>query len=383
MGTTSVGSWLISAKAHSTSISPDRRHVYSFDLEGRPLSWYEDGRLYKRSLASEVHGRERNGGKRLRWRVRPDEAATLFRDMLDRLAGAPLRGLPSDARQRLETILGWSPDALLGERQRFEAAYRPVSILPPDQYLAIVLQATFGCSWNRCTFCSFYQDRPFRAREVDEFRRHAHAVRALLGRGERLRRGVFVADGNALLLSNRRLQPLIEVARELFPGRDLFGFVDVVTGERKSADEWAGLRLQGLRRVYIGVETGDDALLAWMNKPGSAEAMLELVQTLKRANLAVSTILIVGAGGRRFARDHVERSVDLVSRLPLERGDIVYLSPLQIGPDSAYTRRAADDQLEPLSEAESEAQYVELRDRIREAHPGLKVARYDIREFLY
>ena len=215
MAKTSLGSWLISAKGHSTSISPDRRRVYSFDLEGRPLSWYEDGRLYKRSLASEVHGRGRSGGKRLRWRVRPDEAATLFRNMLDRIAGAPMRELPSDTRQRLETILRWSPDALLGERERFEAAYRPVSILPPDQYLAIVLQATFGCSWNRCSFCSFYQDRPFRAREVDEFRRHVHAVRALLGRGERLRRGIFVADGNALLQSNRRLQPLIEVAREL------------------------------------------------------------------------------------------------------------------------------------------------------------------------
>jgi radical SAM superfamily enzyme YgiQ (UPF0313 family) len=383
MTESAMGSWLISAKRHSTSISPDRQRVYSFDLEGRPVSWYEYGRLYKRSLASEVHGRRRGDGGRLRWRVPPDEAAERFQEILETVATASLSDLDVACRRRLERILAWSPEALLGERRRFEAAYRPVRILPPDQYLAIVLQATFGCSWNRCTFCSFYQDRPFRARETEEFREHALAVRSLLGRGAELRRGIFLADGNALLLSNRRLRPLIDTAHELFPGRDLFGFVDLLTGERKNGHDWAQLGELGLRRVYIGVETGDDALLAWMNKPGSAETMLEFVTTLKRAGLSVSPILIVGAGGKRFARNHVERSVSLMARLPLEQGDIVYLSPLRLDPESEYAGRSADDRVEPLTDDEGQAQYVELRDRIRRAHPGLKVARYDIREFVY
>jgi hypothetical protein len=72
-----------------------------------------------------------------------------------------------------------------------------------------------------------------------------------------------------------------------------------------------------------------------------------------------------------------------MARLPLEQGDIVYLSALRLDPESEYAGRSADDRVEPLTDDEGQAQYVELRDRIRRAHPGLKVARYDIREFVY
>ena len=66
-----VGEWILSTKRHSTTVSPDRQTVYSFDLEGRPISWYERGRVYKRSLASELFGRERKSGEKQYWQVSP------------------------------------------------------------------------------------------------------------------------------------------------------------------------------------------------------------------------------------------------------------------------------------------------------------------------
>jgi radical SAM superfamily enzyme YgiQ (UPF0313 family) len=378
-----VGEWILSAKEHSTSVSPDRSAVYSFDLEGRPLSWFAAGRVYKRSLSSVVVGRERLGGSRTHWEEPRERAAELFAGLLEAVARAPRAGLDEPLLGRLDGILRWTPETLLAERSRFDAAYRPVSILPPDQYLSVVLQATFGCSWNRCTFCSFYHDEPFRARGPAEFREHCDRVATLLGRSAKLRPRIFLAGGNALVLANERLRPLFRDARDVFPGRPFGGFVDVYSGERKSAGDWAELCDLGLESVCVGLETGDDDLLSWLNKPGSAAEARAFVGALKKAGLRVALVLMVGVGGRRFAEQHVTRTLDLAASLPLGDGDIVYLSPFREQKDSAYAARAATEGVEPLDGGEQARQYRALRDGLRASQPGVRVTRYDIREFVY
>ncbi|UCF66333.1 MAG: radical SAM protein [Acidobacteriota bacterium] len=378
-----LGAWILSAKRHATTISPDRSSVYSFDLEGRPLSWFENDCTYKRSLASRVHVRDRAGGRRRRWTLTGEQASERFAAVLERTAKTPRAALDEELRTRLEAILGWTPERLLEESRRFEATYEPVSILPPDQYLSVVLQATFGCSWNRCTFCSFYQNRAFRTRTPAEFRAHTEAVNDLLGRARHLRPRIFLADGNALMLSETRLRELMDIACEAFPDRPLAGFIDVFTGEKKLAAGWADLRERGLERVYVGLETGHDPLLAWINKPATTERAREFVFSLKAARVRVSVILMAGLGGRRFAEGHVRDSLDLVSRLPLEDKDIVYLSPFVLDERSAYAQRAVQEHITPLDETELQAQLETLRAGCRAAHPHVRVAPYDIREFIY
>ena len=389
----SAPGWLVAIHDASTTLSPARDVVVAFDLEGRPTSLFSGGNTYKRSLASEVYGRRSEGGVRRRWRVSAEPAQALLAEALE-VASAARAALERGARivapeqaatfaARLERITSWTPATLLAERERFLAAYAPISILPPDQYGAVVLQATFGCSWNRCTYCTFYQDRPFQVRPLEVFREHVGAVRRLLGGAVAGRRSVFLADGNALVLSNERLRPLFAVAGEAFPGVPLAGFVDVFSGERKPAEAWSELRSLGLQRVAIGVETGHDPLLAYLNKPGSAADAATFVALLKQAGLQVSVILMVGVGGRRYAGGHVRDSAALLARLPLGEGDVVYLSPFVRHGDSAYAQRAQADGLEDLGEAERTAQDQALRHAARTALPAARVARYHIDEFVY
>ena len=311
------------------------------------------------------------------------EAADQFAQVNRALAATPVEAADAELVARLDRIRDWTPERLLAERARFDAAYRPITILPPDQYLSIVLQASFGCSWNRCTFCNFYQDRPFTVRSADEFERHCTQVRDLLGQGQSLRKRIFLADGNALTLSNRRLLPLAELAREIFPGRSLYGFVDVFTGEKKSAEDWAELQRAGLRRVHVGIETGSDRLLDWLNKPGSSEDAGEFVERLKTAGLRVSVIFMVGIGGTRFAAEHTRQTLDLAGRLALDRSDVVFLSPFQVPDGSAYAERAARESVGALDDDATEAQYTDLKNGIRRLLPRTRITRYDIREFIY
>lgn len=350
---------MIRRGARALTLAPSEDSVYTFDLEGRPVSWWEEGTVYKRSLASEVHERRTEPGGRVRRKLPEVEGAERLARVLER-GGA----IPEVAR--------WSVERLLAERERFAAVYRPISILPPDQYLSVVVQATFGCTWNRCVFCSFYQDRPFATRSDAELVEHVEGVAAFLGKGAALRRSIFLADGNALVLANAKLRPTFAIARRVFPGRPIHGFVDVMTGERKPVAAWEELRSWGLARVHVGVETGHDALLGYLNKPGSAEETAAFVATLKEARLSVAAIFLVGAGGERFAEGHVADTVALARRLPLDASDLVYLSP--------FVPTGGIDVLDP---AGIERQLLRLREAIRGTHPSVRIARYDLREFLY
>jgi radical SAM superfamily enzyme YgiQ (UPF0313 family) len=341
--------------------------VLSFDREGRPYHYFRQGLTYKRALDGSLHLRFREGERRRR-RLSEEEALAVYEEILA-LARCHLR----DEGRRRE-VLRWTPEALLDPTPYRRAYAWPISILPPDAYLSVVLQATTGCTWNRCAFCAFYQDRPFQKRSEAEFREHVEAVLDLLGRGRLLRRGVFLADGNALALQEP-LIPLLEVVRARFPGEPVLGFLDLFTGLKKEASWWERLAALGLRRVYVGLETGHPPLLALLHKPGHPREAIPLVGVLKRAGLSLGVILMVGVGGRRYEKAHREDSLRLLSQLPLDRGDIVYLSPFQETPGTPYAALG----LEPLPHVEAELAL--WAEAIRKM--GLKAARYDIREFLY
>jgi radical SAM superfamily enzyme YgiQ (UPF0313 family) len=368
--------------ATATVFGRDPEWVLSFDREGRLLTFVQGEELFKRALDSRVFRRDRRSGRR--WELLPGrerrEVFAMSRELAARTAAAP--EAPAALRARLETeVLPWTVDRLAAEEGRFLAAYRPIAILPPDRYLAVVLQATEGCTWNRCTFCSFYQGRPFRLATPEEFGRHAAAVRELLGEDAGRRRSIFLADGNALAVGNRRLLPLLAIARESFPGREITGFVDVYSGLRHEPTDWRELASQGLTQVYVGMETGCDDLLREVDKPGSAAELGAFVRELKEAGLAVSLILMIGMGGRSFRERHRAGSLATLAALPLDRRDLLYLSPFVEEPGSVYVERRIAAGGEPLSAGEIEAETAAWTAALRAR--GLRVGRYDIREFIY
>ena len=347
------GDLLANLTSRATVLSPDRTRSVTFDREGRWLFYFSSGRTFKRSLGSEVHLRFHQESRQRR-HLPEQEAWEIFEEVhaLARQIHAISEG---EIRRRLaEEILPWTPERLRAESTRFQRAYRPVPILPPDQYLAVVLQATEGCTWNRCTFCNFYMDRSFRVRAPAEFVTHVDAVRSLLGEGLRLRRDVFLADGNALALANGRVLPLLEIAQRSFPGRRINGFVDLFSGERKSLADWRALQRQGLERVHVGMETALDELLAFVNKPGSARELREFVGVLKQADLQVSLIVMIGLGGREFRHRHRLASQDLLLDLPLDNLDQIYLSPFVEHAGSQYSKRRQEAGLTPMTESEVE-----------------------------
>jgi radical SAM superfamily enzyme YgiQ (UPF0313 family) len=282
----------------------------------------------------------------------------------------------------------FSPERYAADVNAYAQVYKPVGILPPDQYMAVVLQATLGCSFNTCTFCNFYHDRPFRIQDPVSFRAHVAAVKNYLAEGLSLRRTIFLGDANALVIPMPRLLALLDVIHAHFDVEKLGGlyaFLDGFSGERKSADDYRRLAQQGFKRIYIGMESGHPALLKFLNKPGQPGDVLKAVQAIKTGGIAVGIIVLLGAGGQQYARRHVDDTVRLINAMPLDADDLIYFSELIETEDLEYTRAAFRADLKPLTSDARIAQGDEIERRLKfDMHSGVPhISRYDIREFVY
>jgi hypothetical protein len=383
------------------TISEAFRSTYSFDADGRFLMGFINGLNYYRGLENVIMMKYFTEERRkVRRALATDEKHALLADVLARVAAIRAH-LPPDMPQRichwLDAILTWDFARLEAERERFNAIYKPITILPPDHYFAVVLQAAEGCSWNECTFCDFYRDRRFRIKSPAEFRQHVQQVKQFFGKAIALRKSLFLADANALIIPQARLLDLLQIIHEEFPidvsrrgyGGDyalqgIYSFLDIFGAEKKTRQQYEELRDYGVRRIYIGLETGDDALFALLNKPGSPHECVEAVETIKAAGIDVGVIILAGAGGDRYYQQHVRNSIAAITHMPLDSGDIVYLSPLVVREEDAYAQQARALGLRILTPDEVMIQVDIIKAELKMSRPDRpRVTLYNIEEFLY
>lgn len=367
----------------------DGSDVLTFDLEGRPVALFLDGRTFWRGLSGDVV--EKRGSREQR-AVRHLDEEERRRVLEQARHTAQVAAGHADRGARVVLTRAAAFDAN-DDEARFRALYSPVGILPPDQYMAVVLQATEGCPWNRCTFCDFYRDVPFRIKGAGEFAAHARAVRAFLGEGARLRQTMFLGDANVLALPPALLASHLTVVRETFGDAGqrtsgdrsggIFAFVDAFGAHMHTNRDLRTFGRLGLRRVYIGLETGDDELLAFLRKRGAAADVVGTVRAFKTDGIAVGVIVMLGIGGDRYADAHVAHTADTLAAMALGRGDVLYFSPLVVPMGTEYAAVAASEGMRALSPAEAEDQRAAITARLAFSHGRPLVATYDIREFIY
>jgi hypothetical protein len=397
--TDASSSVIISLKPHSLAVGRDRTHVVSWDLGGRLYCVYRDDVTWRRGLSGEVLEKRGSAASRSRRRLTPAEAtavvegaAAFARVTADAITtpawrwSAPVEPVIAQlVVAHLELCAHFDGARARADAGRFAAVYRPLGILPPDQYLSLVVQATEGCSFNSCTFCDLYHDG-YRVKSPDQFHAHVEEVRRYLGASISLRsRGIFLGAANALAVPMATLVPFFETLVEELDAipRGVCAFVDGFTGAKKSAADYRTLSHLGLRRVYIGLESGHDPLLAFVRKPGSVADAVETVHRIKDAGVQVGIIVMTGLGGDRFAAGHVAGTVAAVNQMQLGEGDLIYFSDLVEIAGTAYPRVAAREAVHPLSAEDRRAQREAIRTGLRFGGPGPRFATYDIREFVY
>jgi radical SAM superfamily enzyme YgiQ (UPF0313 family) len=201
-----------------------------------------------------------------------------------------------------------------------EPVYRP-----PSEADSLILPVTDGCSWNRCTFCEMYTapQKRFRARDEAEV---LEGIR-LVGEqaGERVRR-VFLADGDALVLPTRRLLAYLEAIRRHLPAvHRVSSYCLARNLKKKTVAELKALADAGLKLAYLGAESGDDEVLARVNKGESFASTREALDKLGEAGIARSVMILNGLGGEALSAQHADHSARLINATRPE-----YLSTLVV-----------------------------------------------------
>ena len=179
---------------------------------------------------------------------------------------------------------------------------------PPSEAESLILPVTDGCSWNQCTFCEMYTapQKKFRARDEAEV---LDSIRATGERyGSDIRR-VFLADGDALVLPTRRLLTVLEAIHTHLPAvRRISSYCLPRNLKKKSQQEIDELAAAGLSMVYVGAESGDDAVLAAVSKGETFDSTVDALNKLDAAGISRSVMILNGLGGRELWRQHAENS---------------------------------------------------------------------------
>lgn len=194
---------------------------------------------------------------------------------------------------------------------------------PPAEANSFILQVSLGCSYNKCSFCSMYETKTFEVRPLKDIFEEID----MMSQYSDIRR-VFLADGDAMACDTDFLVEILHYLKKSFYKlQRVSSYASPYNLLEKSQEELNLLRENGLSLVYYGIESGNQELLKYINKPMKPEKMVEGLNKATHANMKISVTVILGLGGKHLTVQHINDSAKLVN----ECEHINYLSTLQLG----------------------------------------------------
>ena len=260
-------------------------------------------------------------------------------------------------------------------------------IRPPSEAYSLLIRATRNCPWNRCQFCPIYKGSKFELRPVAEIMKDIEAARTIsegikelawkMGYGNRLSkveamlynqpqygqcvahvaqwlcaggRSAFLQDSNTLIMRTPELLKVIIFLRKTFPGLNrVTAYGRSHTAARKSLTELKELKNAGLDRIHIGLETGYDPLLAYMEKGCTAKNHIVGGRKIKEAGISLCEYVMPGLGGKKMSREHARETARVLNEID---PDYIRLRSLHVPPSIPLWARVQNGDFQLQAEDE-------------------------------
>lgn len=188
---------------------------------------------------------------------------------------------------------------------------------PPSEADSLLIQATVGCPHNKCTFCTVYKKGPrYKVRSVADIVEDLREARRLYGD---CFRSIFFPAGNSIAMPAEDLAQVLQRARELFPNLQrmtVYGSAKYVL--EKGEQGLHQLARAGLTRIHVGLESGDDEVLASVRKGCDSRQQIEAGLMLRRAGIENSSYVMLGIGGKGRSREHALNTAAAVNAVQPE-----------------------------------------------------------------
>lgn len=236
---------------------------------------------------------------------------------------------------------------------------------PPSEGNNLIIQATLGCHFNQCSFCSMYKQKRFSVRPLEVvFEEIAQAAR---GWPEAQR--VFLADGDALTLPTDHLLAILQRLGQAFPRLSRVScYANPSDILRKSESELERLREQKLNLLYVGIESGSRVILKKITKGASPRSIQRALEKAYHCRLKVSATVILGLGGASRSDEHIRGTIELLNAAPLS-----YLSTLQLFLETGERERFLEKFGEPFMPQNDQAILREQRRLVAGLEPPAPV----------
>jgi radical SAM superfamily enzyme YgiQ (UPF0313 family) len=263
-------------------------------------------------------------------------------------------------------------------------------IRPPSEAHSLLLRVTRNCSWNRCEFCHIYKGQRFSPRRVDEVKKEIDTIKdivseiksaswnlgyggkintasadSILKRPEAYMEGyrsillwlytggktVFLQDANNLILRAKDLVEILNYLKEAFPSVNrITTYSRARTVARKSVDELRALHDAGLTRIHMGLESGHDPILEYVQKGVTAKEHIEAGQRVKQSGISLSEYIMPGLGGKSMWKEHAVETAKVLNQINPDFIRVRTLKVLKIMPlyrkiESGEFQLLSDDEM--------------------------------------
>jgi radical SAM superfamily enzyme YgiQ (UPF0313 family) len=229
------------------------------------------------------------------------------------------------------------------EVQEEEMDYEGMVIRPPSEAYSILLQVTVGCSHNKCNFCGTYKDKRFRIKPDERILKDIRFASQYCRRQDK----VFLMDGDALIIPQKRLVWILEQIRQYLPWVKRVGlYANAKSIKMKSDEELKQLRDLGLGIAYLGVETGHGELLKQICKGTSRENLILQGRRIKAARIKLSVTVLLGIAGPELSLEHARETGSLLTAM---NPDFVGALTVMVLPNTELGQEFNKGNFKPLS----------------------------------
>jgi radical SAM superfamily enzyme YgiQ (UPF0313 family) len=198
-------------------------------------------------------------------------------------------------------------------------------IRPPSEANSIIMQVTVGCSHNKCTFCGAYKEKRFSLKDKEIVAADLEFAASWCKRQHKM----FLADGDALIIPFPRLLQLFEQIRSKLPWvRRISLYGSARSIRSKTVAQLRQLRELGLDRVYLGLESGSDKVLAEVYKGETAESMISAARTVMEAGVFLSVTVLLGLGEIHNSEVHAIKTAEVLNEMSPKQIAALTLMPL-------------------------------------------------------
>src|SRR5512136_1551241 len=189
--------------------------------------------------------------------------------------------------------------------------YEGMIYRPPSEAESLILQVAVGCSYNRCSFCHSFQEKPFRIKSFEEIKEDIDEA-SPYGPIPR----VFLADGDALIIPQEELVRILRYLKLKIGGLERVGiYANAVDVLKKDVEELKELKSLGLGIIYLGLESGNPEVLRRIRKNATVEQMIRAAKRVKEAGILLSITVLLGIGGVELSHAHAEDTGKVLSQM--------------------------------------------------------------------